>query len=524
MITSPSGVSILRQPRSIHVFSALVISLVVLASYAYFYQAGGANQNSRYDFVRAVVEKRTVRIDAYHENSNDKAFVDGHWYSDKAPGVALLAVPLVEAGEPALRLLGVDPGSYRGVVALTYVSTVLTAVLPTALAALVIQWIAIRAGASSVGALVAGTAFALATPAWTYATLFWSHGLVACCLIIAFGLALLLRGECDDRRAVLLGLGVGLSAGWAVLTEFPVVIPAVLLAGLALWHARQRGAQKPLLVGLVVGAGACGLVLLTLNWISFGSPFRFGYSNDLEFVLRRVAGEYIGFFNHRWPNLGVLREISFGRFRGLLPLSPFLVLAPVGMVRLAKRPGMEASALVLALIVSYFFIENSAYRGWYGGSNYGPRYLAGALPFLCLPLAFVWRSEEKVLRLVMSGLIAYGCVMSLVAVSTNPQPAAVIRDPVWDDLWPAFRAGHLSQNHASFLSTGLEGRGTHRYAWNVGEKLGLRGLPSLLPLGGAWLLGILAWVWLTRVGRVTWPQREAVSATEPRSQGPPPGA
>ncbi|MBP6633988.1 MAG: hypothetical protein KA297_31540, partial [Kofleriaceae bacterium] len=68
----------------------LTLSLV---AYAYFYQAGGWNQNSRFDLTRALVERGTVRIDAYERNTGDESRRAGHMYSDKAPGVSLAAVP-----------------------------------------------------------------------------------------------------------------------------------------------------------------------------------------------------------------------------------------------------------------------------------------------------------------------------------------------------------------------------------------------------------------------------------------------
>ena len=43
--------------------------VLLFVSYAYFYQAGGWNQNSRFDLVRAIVEQRTTRIDGYVENT-----------------------------------------------------------------------------------------------------------------------------------------------------------------------------------------------------------------------------------------------------------------------------------------------------------------------------------------------------------------------------------------------------------------------------------------------------------------------
>ena len=84
---------------SIPFFAILAVTLFI--SYAYFYQAGGWNQNSRFDLVRAILERGTVRIDAYAQNTGDKATFDGHAYSDKAPGQALASVPAVAAGSAA---------------------------------------------------------------------------------------------------------------------------------------------------------------------------------------------------------------------------------------------------------------------------------------------------------------------------------------------------------------------------------------------------------------------------------------
>src|SRR5262249_62430349 len=74
--------------------------LALFVTFAWFYQAGGWNQNSRFDLVRAIVDEGTLRIDDYHRNTGDKARWNGHYYSDKAPGLALAAVPAVGGGRP----------------------------------------------------------------------------------------------------------------------------------------------------------------------------------------------------------------------------------------------------------------------------------------------------------------------------------------------------------------------------------------------------------------------------------------
>ena len=74
----------------------LLVALMVFA-YGFFQQHPAWNEYSRYDLVRAVVEQGSGQIDTYHENTGDAAFYAGHWYSDKAPGTALLGLPVYVA-------------------------------------------------------------------------------------------------------------------------------------------------------------------------------------------------------------------------------------------------------------------------------------------------------------------------------------------------------------------------------------------------------------------------------------------
>src|ERR671933_1832665 len=101
----------------------LLIGVLLLGSYAYFYQGGGWNQNSRLDLSRALVERGTLQIDAYADNTGDKAVFDGHAYSDKAPGQALAAVPPVALGVGLLRALGLDADVTSAVTLLSYLAT-----------------------------------------------------------------------------------------------------------------------------------------------------------------------------------------------------------------------------------------------------------------------------------------------------------------------------------------------------------------------------------------------------------------
>src|ERR1051326_9021728 len=140
--------------------TAVVLVAGLFVGYAYFYQGGGWNQNTRFALVRAMLEEHTLRIDRTgvwdgQIITGDFARHDGHIYSDKAPGLALAAVPVVALTAPFVEA----PASCRRITILSYVATLVTAGLPTALAALGLYWIATVLGATSGGAAFAAVTF-----------------------------------------------------------------------------------------------------------------------------------------------------------------------------------------------------------------------------------------------------------------------------------------------------------------------------------------------------------------------------
>src|ERR1700690_1897401 len=71
---------------------ALAIVCLALAATSIEQHAVGWNELSHYAQVRAF-DSGTPRIDRWHHTTGDRALYDGHWYSDKAPGLALFALP-----------------------------------------------------------------------------------------------------------------------------------------------------------------------------------------------------------------------------------------------------------------------------------------------------------------------------------------------------------------------------------------------------------------------------------------------
>jgi hypothetical protein len=460
-----------RSSSSAH---ALLIASVLFISYAWFFQGTGWNQNSHFALARALVEQRTVSIDHYQRDTGDKAYYQGHYYSDKAPGLSLAAVPALAAAIP------LTPPQWRPRNAANlqlYVATVCTSSLAIALAGavlfvLLLSW-GMTPGASAFAALV----FGLGTPMWIYATQFWGHALASACLLFAFAAADRLRRPAGLRRQILLASAVGLGAGWAVVTEYPAAIPAVMIAVMALIYSWKRTSdQKDFLYSagaLCLAAGLCLAVVLVYQKSAFGSPFRLGY----EYVVNYQETLRHGELGLTYPKLHPLLALLFGKRCGLLLLAPILLVAPLGF-RLLWRASLPRLGLcVSAGIAVYYLLFNASYLYWQAGASFGPRYLSPGLPLACLFLAPVWQQASRPIRVALGAVAGYGVFVALAAVTTRPSIPESVTFPLRVTL-QGFMRGETYQKGGS---------------WNLGSLAGLQGVLSVLFLLVVWGIAAVGW-------------------------------
>ena len=513
-----------RLPQhSCHWKRATLLGVVLFLSFIYFYEGGGWNQNSRFDLLRAIVERHTLTIDAYHENTQDKAHFQGHYYSDKAPGLVFLAVPFVLAARPILRLTGVDPDSARGEYALSYLVTVFAVALPTALAGVCLFFLALRSGSGLSGAAFATVMMGLGTAVWAYASLFWAHALVGACLVFAFAAALKIPAlnspknsesgtghphESRNAQAEFVwALLVGLAAGWATVTEYPAAPASAMLALFALTRVGPRGAAARwrVLAGVGIGAGICLFVLLGYLHAAFGG-FRpsYSYYDPHSFSFMQQQG-YLGL---TYPHPDRLLKLLFGCARGLFVASPVMIAAPVGLWWLWKGKAHSGAALVAGAIAAYYFLFNASFYWWKAGLTFGPRYAGACIPLLCLGLAVVWERASAVWRRVLVALGVCSIALTLIVVSTTSQLAMQDSCPIVHSSLPAFFGGHVARNRGSMLTaadlTSNGGRhpsniakgapGGGYAAFNLGQTMGLHGTASLIPLVLIWGVATAIWV------------------------------
>ena len=139
---------------------------------------------SRLDLLHALYEDSSVIIDRHAGNTSDLAVFGSHFFSDKAPGTALVALPAFAAGAKALNLLGVALDSPKGWLTSSWVACVGSLAILTALGAVAMfAWLS--GWVTPKNALVTVLALFLGAAPLPYATLLFSHSMVVGLVAIA---------------------------------------------------------------------------------------------------------------------------------------------------------------------------------------------------------------------------------------------------------------------------------------------------------------------------------------------------
>lgn len=360
MRSGPAGF----QPIGLFVFAAML----VIPIYPHFVSP---NEFSRWAAAVAMVEHGSFEVSPLlpllGSGLEDLSESSKGVFSNKAPGPLLLAIPTYVAarlfvGKP-------DPENVRLTL---FAMRVVGASLPVVILAMTFVWSARKLGASSDRQRELVAMLLFASPLFAYGLLFFSHALVAACLFGAW--ALLFLRDPKFKTELLAGALIG----WAVLSEYPAAIPAAVLVICAIFQNWRR------VLPIILGGIPFGVMLGGYNWLCFGSPLELSSGHERLEAFRSMAGS--GVFGVSLPSPGILASLLLDPSKGLLVLSPILLL-PAGGWRalrsLLPRPAVVALALTpLSLLLFY-----AGYPNWHGGWTVGMRYLVPALPFLFLPLA-----------------------------------------------------------------------------------------------------------------------------------------
>lgn len=376
--------------------------------YAYFLMPANTNSLSRYDMVVALANGTAI-IDPNAANTIDVSFYAGHYYSPRSLGPSLLAVPVYKVISALSSLTHTQP------TITFYIAyfNLFTAVPVCVIAALVFAAFVARLRpelAETPLPVVAASAFALGTLFFPFSTVFFSHAFAGGLIFIGFYLLYRARSQPHPERFV---LGGGLLAGYAVISEYPLAVVALLLCGYV-WAAFPPTVRGRMLALFIAATLPSALLLAGYNWLAFGSPLHMSYAyvSNGEF-----QGQHSGLFGISLPSLDGLVQILVWP-RGLLVESPFLALVVLGFVRWWRsgaRPPAEA-VLCIAISIAYPLLISSYFLPMAGENLPGPRLLVPMLPFTCLALAWVVDEPRRWLRAGFATLLAFAFAITALYV------------------------------------------------------------------------------------------------------------
>jgi hypothetical protein len=437
----------------------LAIALVYMWAFPYFPAIRSANELPRVYLVKAIADDHTFMIDNGVRRWGPTADVSpsgGHWYSNKAPGSSLLAVPVYKA----VSWIGGEPSLAETL----WWSRVVTGVIPALLFLWLLWGFLERFTPDPWVRRLVVIAYALGSMAMTYSILYYSHQLAAICIASAW---IFLVDIVDGKRRMRWMAAVGFLAGASPLVDYQAAFAGVPLAVYMVVKLPRRDFARA--IGIAAAAAAIPIAfLLWYHTVCFGGPLRTGYDASQTFAHFHQQG-FLGISELKWERFyGSL----FKADNGLLVLSPWLLLAIPGGVALWRR-GERATTITCAAIAVIFILFISSIAFWRGGWGVGPRYITALLPF-CVPFVAVavdtWRT-----RPLLAGTLC-GTMVSAVFVYC----LSSLTFPYWPD----------SLNNPLYEVT-LRLLSDDAVAPNLAFAVGVHGVAGIAPLlaGIAALLG-----------------------------------
>lgn len=406
-----------------------------------FPHGGSANELTRWATAASLVEKSSFEIswtEPLIGPNVDTAKVGDRVYSNKPPGTALLAAPIY-----ALTRVFVGAPDESNIRVTWFVMRLALSSIPLLLLG---AWLYSR---NSDGVSLAVLLFA--TPVLVYSLLFFSHVLVGIALYMAF------RVLYDSER-ISLGncLLAGFLCGFAVISEFPAIVPTVIL-GIGLFFADRRNEMRRRLpILFAIGGLPFAIFLLSYNNALFGSPFSMSYGFESFPEWAEVAGQ--GVFGVGVPSVSNVFLLLLSPSRGLFFTAPILIYSAIALVasreRRTLRHRVKAAVIILTIVV--LCGHGAAHGGW----AFGPRYLVLLVPMM---LDSFFDGEIDEYSNVWQGFL-FGISFLLCAIPILTFPFAP----------PEFTYPH-NQFWTKFLID---------EAWftpNLGNVLGVQGFGSILP-------------------------------------------
>jgi hypothetical protein len=369
-------------------------------------------------------EQGTFMIDKYHEKTGDKAFVNGHYYSEKPPLPILVTIPFFKLLVDVNLITPDANGSLYGK-HVYLLGGFLTGSLPFALI-VTLAFVAIHRLNSGVSPVVLSMLPFYASYLFVFSGTFFAHVFSGFILLGAF--IFLKRGKY---------FFAGLFAGLAFLSEFNLAV-IIFAWGIAILFKTKNLKDA---MAYAVGVLPSIAFILVYNNVFTGSPFDFLY----KYCEFEAQTHNYGF---SFPSIRSVWGLSFSWYRGMFFYVPFLIVflfSIPGILKSKQLPESFKTYLLLPGLVYFAFI--SSFFAWWGGWSFGPRLLI-ALAILLIYESLQFLDFHKIPKVLFWIVVLFGAIVSFMAKATIVYSApSEIKNPFFKLVLPDFIEGKLHSNN-----------------------------------------------------------------------------
>lgn len=377
----------------------LFISFFII--YSLFAHWTGWNESSSFSLTKAVVNEGRLEIDNYINETVDRSYFDGKYYISSSPGLGFISLPIFSTLKFWFNMLGIYGQTSCGYMQFTFIissfpicvnpgpliltsmvaSTILTSGIFGALSVLVFYHILGMYTKVEKYKIVLSLVFGLGSLAFPLGLFF--HREATLLFFVTLSFYFLKRGGSFSKF-----LYSGIFLGFSIFIEYSALLLVPFFIVLCFKYSSKN--LKWLLLGGIIGL----IPLFLYSSAVYRNPFAFSllYVDQNIWLAPNIGSRetfnpnVLDFSKNIWP-------LSFGTYRGLFFYYPIFLLSLIGLFYFWKKHKLEA--LVFLLIFIAFLIANSSWVMWWGGANFGSRFLALVTPFLILPLVSLLESRRK---------------------------------------------------------------------------------------------------------------------------------
>ena len=391
----------------------IVISIFII--YIYFMYWSWGLSDSSFFLTRSLVENKQFSIDRYAEQTTDRSVYNRHYYSNKAPGLSIISVPVYQIFLGAYNILPEkikkDEGMarivtefYKSEIRLPLlfnrfeswsriVITAATSCLFVTITIVVLYEILKCFDLGNGYARLIAVIYGLGTPMFQEAITYRYHALSAMLSLTSFFLILKSKGK--KNKNVYFGLA-GILAGLFLFSDFTAVLTFLVL----MFYVLSQDRGPPFFIFMIASAISYS-PMLYYNYSITGNPIHYvgienGDTNIFGPEVLKVGDRLLG-----TPNIYTVYRQLFDSYKGLFFYYPVLLLSLVGLIKMIKKRTAE-SLLIIGILMIYILRFSTLYI-WFGTGSPVSRYLTPVIPFLILPLAFYVKEVDK--RLLVALLI-----------------------------------------------------------------------------------------------------------------------